>query len=289
MSTKTAYGENLTEFNNLDIELYFVTEVLKLRSLHYGYSTPGEELTLANVPAAQARYTETMIDLIPRDVTTILDVGAGIGDNADALQKRGYNVTSVSPDLNHIQYFKKIESPNLRFISSKFEDLKEPGPYDMILMSESQNYFPIDIGFEQCKRLIRPGGYLYVSGIFRKDTDARGTTDDTYYGLHLKSEYVKTAKQYGFALRTEVDITKETLPTLALCYHAYQNWLLPSIPMLDHYLSATARLKWKAAKFIFGKQLRRLSQIRDMYIARLNPDTFEKRAEYLRVIFQKES
>ena len=91
----------------LNFELYFVTEVLKLRSLHYGYwdeERSNGRLDLDEIQRAQSRFTERLISFVPPETKTILDVGAGIGDNARALSRSGHRVTAISPDRNHERY-----------------------------------------------------------------------------------------------------------------------------------------------------------------------------------------
>ena len=83
-----------------DFELYFVAEVLKLSSLHYGYWEVGEasgRIDLDEVRRAQSLFTDKLLSFIPGSVNTILDVGAGMGDNARALAAAGYRVTAISP------------------------------------------------------------------------------------------------------------------------------------------------------------------------------------------------
>ena len=88
--------QNITEFDGLDLELFFCTEILKLTSLHYGYweeserlTEDGKKLTLDCLRGAQQKYTDMLIEAIPEDVKSILDVGCGIGDVSRALSKIG--------------------------------------------------------------------------------------------------------------------------------------------------------------------------------------------------------
>jgi SAM-dependent methyltransferase len=280
------YKKNWTTFDGLDMELFAVTEILQLKSLHYGYWLPEENLTLENLRLAQGRYTETLLEMLPTDISTILDVGAGMGDNSAALCRCGYSVTALSPDRNHIRYFEKMPYPQLRFVSSKLEDYKEPGNYDLILMSESQGYFHMDTGFMQSRRLLRPGGYLLVSGMFRQGNDYKLKSTRDYYDFDTETDYKVRAEKYGLHLIHRIDITDETLPTLVMAYGIYCERIIPFIAMMDHYLRSSAGWKWKLLKIAMRKQFRELKTMKLMYEQRVNPEIFAERARYLRLLFQ---
>ena len=87
-----------------------VDNVLKLYSktirssfLHYGFwDNPSEvsleSLTLQDLKIAQLRYAEHLCSYIPSDVNSVLDVGCGIGGNAEYLLSKGFHVETLSPD-----------------------------------------------------------------------------------------------------------------------------------------------------------------------------------------------
>ncbi len=280
------YKKNLTTFADLDMELFTVTEILKLKSLHYGYWQPEEPLTFENLKLAQARYTETLLSLVPPEVKTVLDVGAGTGDNALALCDRGCNVVAISPDRNHARYFAALESPHLRFIPTRFEDYREPDRFDLVLMSESQGYFKTDIGLAQCRRLVKPGGYVLVSGIFRRNDDQPPARGKNYYDFDTEMHYKTRAGIYGLHLIKEIDITRESVPTLALAFGIYRERLLPLLAMMKHYLNSSTGWKWQFFKILMQKQFREMKAIKQMYDERLDPEFFQKRAVYLRMLFR---
>lgn len=276
------YRENITEFDGLDFELFFATEILKLSSLHYGF-WDGEDLTLENLKNAQKRYTETLVNLFPDNVKTVLDVGAGIGDNAKCLVSKGYEVTSISPDKNHSKYFNQILRPGLKFISTKFEDLKISEKFDLILMSESHNYFEMNKGFSQSVKYLKPHGFLYVSGIFINNDD---NNEDNFFGLKKSNEYIKTAEKYGFTLVKQVDITEQTLPTIKFAKINSKQYIDPFLNALAIYAKASLGWKLKILKLMFRKQTKELTNIYMLYKKRLDPDLFQARAKYLRLIFR---
>lgn len=277
---KSPYKTNITEFDNLDLELFFLTEILKLNSLHYGYWDENQSITLENLKVAQIHYTNTLISMIPMNVKNILDVGSGIGDVSSTLAKKNYTVTAISPDKNHQKFFSKYST--IKFHNERFEDLNISDTFDCILMSESQNYIDTQKAFSQCDRYLNPKGYLLVSGIFRKNNSKEFNNV-----TNIELEYIEKAKTKGFNLIEKIDITKNTLPTLDFAFIKYNEYFTPTLHMIKHYLTSSAPLKLKILKFFFKKQLNTLKKINDFYIERLNSQRFFDYTKYLRLLFQK--
>ena len=87
-----------------------VDHVLKLYSqtiqssfLHYGFWDNPDilnftSMTLQDIKDAQKRYIEHLASFIPNNVRNILDVGCGIGGNAEFLLNNGYKIETLSPD-----------------------------------------------------------------------------------------------------------------------------------------------------------------------------------------------
>ena len=278
--------QNITEFDGLDLELFFCTEILKLNSLHYGYWEESEELTQSDkltlecLRDGQQKYTDMLMATIPKNVKSILDVGCGIGDVSRALAKLGYNVTAISPDSNHAKYFGN-HIRRLTFLQTKFEDLDIDNKFNMILMSESQNYFPTEIGFRRCASYLLPEGYLLVAGMFRKDDSSQiaeipNTIED----------YITIAEKHSLLLIESVDITRNILPTINFMCESMQNYVEPSVKMLNHFLSSTSPLKTSVIKFIFRKQINKTLQVYNYYRKKMDPLLFTKNVVYAKLLFQ---
>ncbi len=262
-----------------NLELFFCTHILKLNALHYGYWDDAENLTVDNLRLAQQRYTTTLLQLIPARVSSILDVGCGIGDISFALAEKGYQVTAISPDKYHAKFFTGSFLKNVTFFNSKFEDFHTQQWYDLILMSESQNYFDIDLGFKQCQKFLKPGGYLLVSGIFK---------NNAYFQeiRNAAKPYIQKAQNYGFQLVSEIDISENVLPTLKYGYQAYQQYLMPVYFLVNRFLAGTNSLKFILVKLFLWSALKRTSiEIHHYYKKRLNPALFQKHVRYLRLLF----
>ena len=71
--TKTTLMPN----HDIDLDLFLCTEILKLKSLHFGYWEHNEELSLANLRKAQNRFTSNLIKLIPKVIGK--DQGVAVG------------------------------------------------------------------------------------------------------------------------------------------------------------------------------------------------------------------
>lgn len=272
--------ENILTVDGLDFELYFATEILKLKSLHYGYWQKGQSLNLENIKLAQEEYTKTLMTLIPSEVRSVLDVGSGIGDNAKAMANMGLSVTAISPDKNHSQFYEN--SPEIKFFNQKFEDFKIENKFDLVLMSESHNYFKTDVALEKITKLINENGHLLVSGIFNMSKDK--TLEDVFYS---EQDYIDIAKKNGFELINRIDITENVLPTLEIMDKAWKEYFIPTKKVLSDYLNYSAGLKWKIIKFLFGKQLKQLGKWEKFYQTRSSPEIFNNNGRYLRLLFKK--
>ncbi|MCE2395803.1 class I SAM-dependent methyltransferase [Candidatus Poribacteria bacterium] len=197
-----------------------------------------------------------------------------------ALAKLEYDVTAISPDSNHAKYFENLLS-QLTFLQTKFEDLDIDDKFDLILMSESQNYFPTEIGFRQCTTLLSPEGYLLVSGMFRKDSDSEFTEVP-----NTIADYAKTAEKHSLLLIENVDITPNILPTINFIYESMERYVEPSVKMLNQFISSIAPVKSWFIKVFFRKQMKKTLQLYNYYRKRTDPLFFKKNIVYARLLFQ---
>jgi MPBQ/MSBQ methyltransferase len=276
----------LIKVDSANVELFFISDVLKLPSLHYGYwdeppAVPGAVLSLREIRHAQERYTHNLLQVIPPQVQSVLDVGCGLGDNARAMLARGLQVTALSPDPNHRRYFNDRPAPTLAFYGSTFEEFNSDQVFDLVLMSESQNYFAADIGLHQARRYLGRGGYLLIAGMFRKQ--AAGAFGKI---RNVTAEYVDKATRQGFTLVYSRDITPHVLPTIETLHAIRLQHLEPALALVQRYLRAEMPLKWKVLQWLFRKQLRTLNKLQVRYAERTDPALFVRHVEYLILLFQ---
>ena len=81
-----------------DRSLRFYNEVLGLDHLHYGIWKENEELTLANMKAAQLRYEDLLVSKLPQQARKVLDVGCGTSAMTKRMLAMGLEVHGLSPD-----------------------------------------------------------------------------------------------------------------------------------------------------------------------------------------------
>lgn len=268
---------------NFSLELQLSTRVLHLKSLHYGLWEKNQELDFKNLELAQKRYTKKILSLIPKDVKKILDVGAGIGDNAIALANAGYQVTSISPEIGQRDHFKEIVKKNkgIEFIHTKFEDLSIDEKYELILMSESSNYFPMDIGLEKVKKYLREGGYLLIAGMFRNNEES------VYEEVHKYEEYISKAKEKGLSIVSDHDVTQDVIPTLSLGQKYLKYYITPLTEVLSEFYRYAFSFKTWLLKMFFSKELKVLNDtVLELIPRRFDVKRFKEHVSYRFILFK---
>lgn len=281
----TASQRERAPIAELNFELFFVTEVLQLRSLHYGYwdeVRSNDRIDLGEMKSAQSRFTERLLEVVPPDVKTVLDVGAGIGDNARALSRLGCRVTAITPDRNHERYFAESDDPNVVYQRTTFEAFESAERFDLVLFCESHSYFDLRFGLQRAHQLLRPGGHLLVSGMFRLEDKSPFPTDFDVADL----AYVRLAAEYGFTPVKTSDITPNVSPTIEMIHRAVSEILEPTLRFAEAY--ATARSPWKTKLFrlLLAKQDAELRRALKKLRRKTEPVGFRERFRYATILFE---
>ena len=262
--------------DTLDFELLFATDVLGLQSLHYGYwpSPPSGPVGLSDFRQAQAAYSRHLLSFVPEAAQRVLDVGAGVGDNARLLASQGRRVRAISPDANHGQFFPKND-PRLSFTQTRFEDFRSAERYDLILFSESHNYIDHATGLRKSRSLANDGAHLLVSGMFRAP-DRGPLAADFVLEDH---SYFREAREQGYVLELVEDITENVLPTMTLVHGALAN-IAPLGRLGARYVRSVSPLKARALTLLGRRQLTRLADVLAYYQERTDPNYFRTHMRY---------
>ncbi len=284
MASQTNSDRYLKDKGSFDIELAFASEVLKLPSLHYGYWLKNEVPYLSKLPIAQKRYTKFVCKNIPKDVKTILDVGAGVGDVSWELLSRGYQVTALSPNPTHKEILSKIGEGNKKFkyVFSKFEDLETNQKYDLLMFNESSSYIDIDKLFQKANLVVNPKGFVQVCDVFsRKSNPPIGK--NIYY-KHL----LGVAKKHLFFEIKTIDITNNTVPSMQIGKDLNEKYVSPTLAIAKRYYDQEHPIRSfliKTALRIFLKN--EIKSFNDYFEKVFNPVEFKKHFTYQLTLFQR--
>jgi ubiquinone/menaquinone biosynthesis C-methylase UbiE len=281
------YSKYRHEGDSLELELF--VNGLGLKSLHLGLWPKGQPLSFDNVSEAQENFTNKLVSMFPDDVETVLDVGAGIGDIAIYIAKKGMKVTCISPSPSQERYFVKNILPeyeDISFIRSKFEDLDINRKFDLVLMSESCTYFPMEEGLDQTIRYLKKGGHLVIGDTFRKDNRT------TFKDLHYHESYIEKAKKRGLLLLEDVDVTNQVIQTVELIHNVFKH--IPSMTevIIDFYKKTFKKKYWIISKLVstfFPQELDIAKDVLfDVGLRRSDPELFLEYITYRFLVFKNE-
>src|SRR5204862_4410716 len=144
-----------------------------MHDMHYGYWPEVLPPVTQNLAQAQAHYTDFLISHIPAGVKSVLDVGCGAGNTARKLLERGFTVDCVSPNGVLTGVAKQVLQGRGDIFETRFQDLQTERRYDLILFSESLLFIPLEEAFTQALRLLRPGGHVLITDIFRVPAEGK--------------------------------------------------------------------------------------------------------------------
>ena len=265
----------------LDIGLAIGRFFLNTEDLHYGYWPKGKTATIQNFAEAQKAHSKLIIDHIPDGTQRILDVGSGSGNLALKLINKGFQVDCVIPS----EFLAEQVQANLGNQSTihicGFEDVPESEKYDLILFSESFQYVKLGESMVKIMTMLNPGGHLLICDFFRRDVLGKSPMG----GGHSWQGFQDIITKHPLKMVTDLDITKETAPTIDLLAKFNADVVTPISEMsgeylIDHYPRITRLLQWK-----FKKRIEKISRI---YLSgAVNGYSFKQFKEYHLLVYEK--
>ena len=270
----------------VDNVLKLYSKTIRSKFLHYGFwddpdSIELENLSLNEIKNAQKRYIQNLTSYIPNEVKLILDVGCGIGGNAQYLIDKGYQVETLSPDDYQKTVIKKIFNNAIPFYHTKFESFNSTKQYDLILQSESACYINIDKGFKKAFEIIKSGGYLLASDYFVYN-------DDNSQSPHIKSshnlyEYLSCAEKNGFEVITKFDQTEHTMPTLDYAKYFLNRFINPIL----EYGMYSANKNFPKLFYLVKKGVSNKIESKKGQLELIDSHEFKKYRKYMIYLFKK--
>ncbi|MDP7526485.1 MAG: methyltransferase domain-containing protein, partial [Candidatus Marinimicrobia bacterium] len=230
----------------LELGLVLGRYFLKTDDLHYGYWPEDLEVDVVNFPKAQKNYSDFIFSHIPEGTQKILDVGSGSGNFAKRLIDNKFSVDCVSPSKYLTNQIHDKLGESVEVFPCIYEDVKTEKHYDLALFSESFQYINIQEALEKSLELLSENGYLLICDFFR--TDAKGRSP--LGGGHSLSNFQEILSQFSFEEIENIDITKETAPTIQILDDFLSEVGFPFRDMISRYFQSnypgfSKLLNWK--------------------------------------------
>ena len=267
----------------LEIGLLLARFFFNSEDLHFGYWPEGTSADISNIPEAQKRHTDLIFSHIPESVKNILDVGAGSGELAKKLIDQGYSVDCVSPSSFLSDTIQSKLPPQSTLYRTTLEDLETDHRYDLIVFSESFQYVKIISGLSKCDHLLNHNGHLLICDFFSIDTGSKSPLR----GGHKMSKFLETIDQFPFENIIDLDITKETAPTIGILDKLLTEFLIPSKDLSTKYLSSNFPM---VTKFLKWKLKKRIAKINRVYMSgKITAESFIKHKSYRLLLYKKKA
>lgn len=160
----------------------------------------------------------------PLNNLRVLDLGCGGGILTESLAKRGAQVTGIDAGVEAIDAAIAHNNRQLpiEYLCLAVEDYDKEEAFDVITCMEMLEHVPNPaLIFEQCKRLLKPQGFLFVSTINR--------TLNSYATTILAAEYV-----LGLLPRQTHDYHKFIKPSELAAIARHLDFKLLSLKGMDY-------------------------------------------------------
>ena len=219
--------------------------------LHYGYWPDDLEVKASNVREAQRLYAQLIHTHIPGTVSKVLDVGCGVGKFAEELLDKGYEVDCVSPSAFLTGKTRDRLGDRVHIYESRFEDIQTDRTYDLILFSESFQYIHIRPALNKSIELMADDAHLLICDFFRREA----VDNSPIRGGHSLDKFYDFVQDYPLKLITDLDVTRETAPSLDIINELLTNLELPMVGALGDYLTVRHPMISRAISWIFKSRI----------------------------------
>lgn len=135
--------------------------------------------------ATRPGYTAELVEFVAATAgigpgSPVLEVGCGTGQLTEALVPLGCALTATDLGASMIEVAReRVPGDGVTFQAAAFEDLDaSPGSFDLIISAAAFHWIDPEVRFRQAARLLRPGGWLAVTGCFEHYDEPLGSALD---------------------------------------------------------------------------------------------------------------
>lgn len=277
-----------------ELGLVATQQLLQVEDLHYGFWEKGTTPSMEKLWEAQHQHTLFLIQHIEAALGTektgkILDSGCGVGTTIKHLLEKQYHVDGLVPSdwmakktgEKILPYQQAIPS---KIYSCRLEDFPTetlPEKYRLVFFSESFQYVNLEKAFEILNEILSPAGKVIIFDFFQKE----GVPGKPRLkGGHSLRKFYDMVESAGYSIETDLDVTENLSPNLALIQNLLSERILPFLKTLDEFLSARYPLLYKLFKYLFRKKLKKLQY---KYSTQRNAADFEKFKTYRLLVLKK--
>ena len=252
------YQDKVTS-NEIGLEIGLVLSrfFFNTEHLHFGYWPDNLSLNIDNLKQAQDYHSDQIINAIPKNVDTILDVGSGSGGLADKLIEKKYKVECVSPSEYLSDAIEEKLNNKVKVHRSTFENLNIDKKFDLVIFSESFQYVNIQKTLSKVPNFLNENAHLLICDFFRKPD----TSTKLLGGGHAWDDFYNEISSTSFENILDEDITIETARTYDLINKIINNVAEPVRDLSAKYLESNYPKMMKLLRWYLGQKIKRINRI----------------------------
>ena len=252
-------NQNKVTSNEIGLEIGLVLSrfFFNTEHLHFGYWPDNFPLTIDNLKQAQDNHSDQIINAIPENVDTILDVGSGSGGLAEKLIEKKYKVDCVSPSEYLSDAIEEKLINKVKVHRSTFENLNIDKKFDLVIFSESFQYVNIQKTLSKVPNFLNENAHFLICDFFRKPD----TSTKLLGGGHDWDEFCNEISSTSFENILDQDITIETARTYDLINKIINNVAEPVRDLSAKYLESNYPKIMKLLKWYLDQKIKRINRI----------------------------
>jgi len=252
------YQDKVTS-NEIGLEIGLVLSrfFFNTEHLHFGYWPDNLPLNIDNLKQAQDYHSDQIINSIPKNVDTILDVGSGSGGLAEKLIEKKFTVECVSPSEYLSDAIEQKLNNKVKVHRSTFENLNIDKKFDLVIFSESFQYVNIQKTLSKVPNFLSENAHFLICDFFRKPD----TSTKLLGGGHAWDEFCNEISSTSFENILDQDITIETARTYDLINKIINNVAEPVRDLSAKYLESNYPKIMKLLKWYLDQKIKRINRI----------------------------